>query len=428
MRLLCAQRLVTLHGPAGIGKTTLGHVAAQRLAEAGAFPSGVFWVSLRGVAREALAREAVAQLLPASGEPCLVVLDGADQLAGAALVGALLARFPQLHLLLIVRQPLGLAQEAALALGALTPGDARRLLVGSVPHTLDPDEAAALVRLLDANPQAIRFMATLLEAAELGPLRTEFERRLMLSREASPLTLARDLLLEVLPAPSRRLLGILSRFASGAGAEDLQLVWGSGWAEPLELLLRAGLVRDDESRYSVVVDLPEMSQPAVLGPTGILLTLALGHLSAGQTDAAFDLAERALTTARGAQNRVGFAHALLVLGRITLSEEPARAVLILEEAATHFESLSDPAGQAEARLWQGRALSQLDEPEAALAALHEAQELQKQPKLSALFSALQTLFTARGGGSLLTALEEDAGALRESGLLAARVRLGLPGK
>lgn len=428
VRSVCGQRGVTLSGVAGVGKTALAQVAVQRLTEAGVFPGGVFWAALRGVTQERHARAAVEQHLAQSNEPCFVVLDGADALAGNALVEGLLTRYPQLHLLLVVRQAPRGKTTAAVVLEPLAPSEARRLLVSSVSHSLEADEATALVRLLDSNPLALRFMAALLEVAELSALQHELERRLLAAKDTTPLLLARDILLEALPEPARRLLAMLSFFATGARAEDLRLVGGEGGAAPLEVLLRSGLVVEEEERYSVVVDLPETPPQAALGPTGVLLALALGHLRSGQTDAAFDLAERALTVARTAQNREGFARALLVLGRVTLTEEPARAALLLEEAATHFDGLKDLSSQAQVRFWQGRAFNQLEEPEAALAAFHEAQALRATPPLEALFSALQTHFTAQGGGSLLSALESDTASLRESGLLSARVRLGLPGK
>ena len=410
-----------------MGKTALVHAAAQRLAEAGAFPGGVFWVNLRGTTRSQVAEDALVRQIPLGSESVLFILDGLE----VSLSPTLLARFPQLYLLVTSRKPRGLPEEQALELPPLPMSDARRLLVGWTRTELDPEEGASLARLLDGNPRAVRLTAALLETEPLSSLRVRLETQLtaltLHGGTATPLTVTRDLLLERLPEGVGRLLGVLSLFATGAQKEDLEVSWGKGWQPAMDVLLRAGLASEDEGRYQVAVDLPQPPQ-AALGPTGVLLALALSHLRDKQVDPAFDLAERALGVARAAQNREGFARALLVLGCVTLTEDPARAVLLLEEAATHFGNLSDLDGQAEARFWQGIAFSRIDEPEAALGALYEAQKEGNVSKLERLFQEVQAQLTDRGGGSLLAALAMDAAAVRESGLLAARVQLGLPGK
>lgn len=433
VRAACSQRLVTLHGSAGVGKTALLRVAAARLAEAGAFPAGVYWVALRGVSHGGAAREAIVKHLTEGQDACLVVLDGPDQLPLAALARALLTRFPSLHLLIGSRQPCALEGESALFLPPLLPSDTRRLLVGWAGGGLDPDDTAALARLLEGNPQATRFVAVLLESESLPQLRGQLEKELMAralrgDEHDLALTTARDLVLARLPEAPRRLLGTLSLFALGAQAQDLEAVFGPGWQAEAGGLQRAGLLRVEEGRYQVAIDLPDIPPQASLGPVGLLLALALGHLRTGNVNAAFDLGERALTTARQTQSREGFARALLVLGMVTLQEDPARAVLLFEEAATHFESIGEPLEQAEARRWEGCALAQINEPEAALAALYESHKARVHPRLEALFTQVQVLLTHRGGGSLLAALSVDPGSIREGGLLAARVRLGLPGK
>ncbi len=430
VRATCAHRLVTLYGIPGVGKTVLVQAAAQRLSEAGAFPSGVFWVRLRGVTQPGAVQSAIFQQIPSQAEATLFILDGLEP-SVASVIPALLGRFSQLHLLITTHQPLGQPQEQALELPPLPSSDIRRLLVGRVRGELDADESAALARLLDGNPQTVRLMAALLETEALTPLRMRLETQLtaltLHGGSATPLAITRDLLLERLPESVSRLLGILSLFATGAQAEDIEVSWGKGWQRAMEVLVRSGLATEDDGRYQVAVDLPQPPQ-AMLGPTGVLLALALSHLRDHQVDAAFDLAERALAVARLAQNREGFARALLVLGRVTLTEDPARATLLLEEAATHFGNLGDPTRQAEARHLQAVALNQMEEPEAALGALYEAQALCPNLKRESLFEAIQATFTNRGGGSLLAALSVDASTIRENGLLTARVKLGLPGK
>lgn len=432
VRTACAHRLVTLYGGAGSGKSALAHAASVRLAEAGAFPAGVFWVGLRGVRSAEVARKAIAAQVPAGSEAALFLL---DSLECPAAILPLLSAFPTLHVLITTHAPLALAGEQVQELPPLSVSDARRLLIGWARTELDTDETTSVARLLDGNPQAVRLVAALLETEPLTALRVRLEAQLTARAlhggeggSATPLCVVRDLFLERLPEGVRRLLGVLSMFATGARAEDIEVSWGTGWQRSMDVLVRAGLVAQDGDRWCVALTLPELPPQASLGPTGVLLALALAHLRGGELEPAFDLAERALAVARESQNRAGFACALLVLGRITLTDDPARAALLFEEAAAHFEALGDRGNQIEARRSQGVAFCRLDEPEAALAALYEVHETRRYPDTERLFTELQTLLTGRGGGSLLAALAVETTSLRESGLLAARVKLGLPGK
>jgi tetratricopeptide (TPR) repeat protein len=374
-------------------------------------------------------QEAIARQAPPSTEAALFILDG---LECPAVVALLLPRFAHLHFLLTTQSPLLLPEEQALELPPLHVSEARRLLIGWTRMNLDAEEAASVARFLDGNPQAVRLVAALLETEPLTSLRVRLETQLtaltLHGGTATPLTVTRDLLLERFPEGVRRLLGVLSLFATGAQGADLEVSWGRGWQRSMEVLVRAGLVAEDEGRYQLVIALPNAPPQAKLGPTGVLLALALGHLRTGEAEPAFDLAERALAVARESQNREGFACALLVLGRVTLTDDPARAILLFEEAATHFENLRDKQSLSEARHCQGVAFCKLGEPEAALAALYEVQEVRHHPSTEKLFTEVQALLTDRGGGSLLAALALDSAALRETGLLAARVQLGLPGK
>src|SRR5438128_146701 len=68
-------RLLTLHGPAGTGKTRLAIAAADEVADA--FPDGTYFVDLSPLRDEALVPSAIAQVLdvrPQPGRPLLDVL------------------------------------------------------------------------------------------------------------------------------------------------------------------------------------------------------------------------------------------------------------------------------------------------------------------------------------------------------------------
>jgi predicted ATPase len=57
------ERLVTVRGAPGIGKTALATAAAHYLHARRAFRDGVFWVSLRGAASGEAARALIASAL-----------------------------------------------------------------------------------------------------------------------------------------------------------------------------------------------------------------------------------------------------------------------------------------------------------------------------------------------------------------------------
>ncbi|MCB9006599.1 MAG: tetratricopeptide repeat protein [Ardenticatenaceae bacterium] len=139
-----AQRLHTIVGPGGMGKTRLALEAAWLAATAhlGPFWHGVYFVPLAGVAAVESDRfnplvtavaEAIGYTFAGSDEPqaqllgylqdkkMLLVLDNLEHLMqpGRVLILALLQRAPLLNLLVTSRERLNLAEEHTLALGGL---------------------------------------------------------------------------------------------------------------------------------------------------------------------------------------------------------------------------------------------------------------------------------------------------------------------
>jgi DNA-binding SARP family transcriptional activator len=107
-------RLVTLTGPAGVGKTRLAVAAAERLAAS--FPDGVWFVELGPAAVPAIARaldvpeDALSQHL--RDKELLLVLDGFEHVLDAATrVSPLLRAASRVKVLATSRQPLGLYGE-----------------------------------------------------------------------------------------------------------------------------------------------------------------------------------------------------------------------------------------------------------------------------------------------------------------------------
>ncbi len=137
-RLLTSNRLVTLVGEAGIGKSRLAHAAAD--AAANSMPGGVWWVGLSDVSDDDVQAVATAVLRSISlsvgdADPldvvvkhfgsvadALLVIDGLDRVrpATATLVERLLARCPDTRILATGREPMQMPGEVVHSVAALT--------------------------------------------------------------------------------------------------------------------------------------------------------------------------------------------------------------------------------------------------------------------------------------------------------------------
>ncbi|MFF5706122.1 ATP-binding protein [Streptomyces sp. NPDC012794] len=117
--LLGTERLVSLVGPAGIGKTRLAVRTARALDRT--HGAGVLWADLASLPAplgDGLARELGRRL---DGRGALLVLDGCEQLGERAgeLAGQLLARSPGVRILATSQRTLGFHEGAELAVGPL---------------------------------------------------------------------------------------------------------------------------------------------------------------------------------------------------------------------------------------------------------------------------------------------------------------------
>ncbi|MEY2425456.1 MAG: hypothetical protein QOI61_1028 [Actinomycetota bacterium] len=193
-KALAVDRLVTLVGTGGVGKTRLAlEVAWARVAGAseGAPRPGTWFVNLTGArsvddvngvlaaavgAREQPGRPIIETISDQLGDDAaLVVLDNCEHVVAAVrpLVESLLSGCPNLRVLATSREPLGLAGERRRAIPGLMLLDAVELFVdraGLDAASFDEDTAAAIERLcdrLDGIPLAIEIAAA--RAAEIGP-------------------------------------------------------------------------------------------------------------------------------------------------------------------------------------------------------------------------------------------------------------------
>jgi predicted ATPase/transcriptional regulator with XRE-family HTH domain len=198
-----ATRLVTLVGPAGVGKTSLAiNVAIARASE---YQHGTALAEVATVKEPSLVPAAVARSLGirelgdgAASELVaaylgerhfLLVLDNLEHLTPAApWIAKLLATAPRLTILATSRQPLHLADERVFAVRPLREADAVRLFVQraqAIKPGFEVTEAnapavAAIVKHLDGLPLAIELAASRLSMLPPSALAARLERRLPL--------------------------------------------------------------------------------------------------------------------------------------------------------------------------------------------------------------------------------------------------------
>ncbi|HXW81987.1 MAG TPA: helix-turn-helix domain-containing protein, partial [Acidimicrobiales bacterium] len=180
--LLAADRLVTLVGAGGCGKTRVA-IEVGRLAR-GARPDGVFFVDLSGLSdpvlvpgallralglREVPGREATDVIISfVAARDLLVVLDNCEHLldASARLVHALLSNCPRAWVLATSRQPLQVHGESVIAVAGLTLPD--RAHPGGVPWLANSEAGSLFVdRARRASTQFTLDEASALSVAEV---------------------------------------------------------------------------------------------------------------------------------------------------------------------------------------------------------------------------------------------------------------------
>jgi predicted ATPase/DNA-binding CsgD family transcriptional regulator/DNA-binding XRE family transcriptional regulator len=294
--LLTDNRLVTLTGAGGAGKTRLAlQVAAGMLTE---FPAGIWQVDLAPLTDPALVAVAVARALglpDQQGVPtmatvtsflgagrALVVLDNCEHLlqACAVLAEDLLRACPGLVIVATSREPVGVAGEAtwrvpSLALAgdaiALFADRARRARPGFVITPENTDAVAEICRRLDGMPLAIELAAARLRAFAPGEIAAGLHDRFRLLTGGSRTAVRRQQTLRasvdwshaLLTEPERILFRRLAAFAGGFGLPAADAVAAGDSLERhqvldlLALLVDKSLVTAEESRGVTRYRLPE---------------------------------------------------------------------------------------------------------------------------------------------------------------------------
>ncbi len=280
--LLTSNRLLTLTGPGGCGKTRLALRVADDLVEE--FENGVWLVELASLSDPELVPQEVASALEvheAAGRSLtkmliehlypkrvLLVLDNCEHLVEvcATLIEALMRSCPKLHILATSREVLGVAGEIRWLVPSLSSPDLQRLpsVEGLTRHEavrlfleraaavaprfeLTDQNAPAVVKLchrLDSMPLAIELAAARVRTLSVGQIVERLEDPLKLltggSRKAEPrqrtlrgtLAWSYDLLSE----PEQTLFGRLSVFAGGWTLEAAEAVGAGDGIERDEVL------------------------------------------------------------------------------------------------------------------------------------------------------------------------------------------------
>ncbi len=253
-------RLLTLTGPAGVGKTRLALAAAARLSATERFPDGITLVDLTAVRDPALVLSTIAQALglldigsrpllervtdALEGREYLLVLDNFEQvLPAAAQLAELLVACPSLALLVTSRVPLQLRWEQTLRIAPLPVPDLREALpqldmllaIPSVALFVDRAQArradfaltgaqarlvAQVAAQLDGLPLALELAAARLDMLSLPTLARHLGDRLRLLASEAPDRPERQQSLEaavgwsydLLTEPERRLFRCLGVF------------------------------------------------------------------------------------------------------------------------------------------------------------------------------------------------------------------------
>jgi non-specific serine/threonine protein kinase len=300
-RLLRGNRLVTLTGTGGCGKTRLALQVGADLLDA--FPDGVWLVELAPLSDPALLPSTIARTLDVHEEPArpilttlidylrarrlLLIVDNCEHLiaACAEISQTILQACPDVVILATSRETLGVGGEVAWRVpsltlpadGALTAGPdwatraqtseavqlfLARARLADPGFDLTSENAPSVVRIctrLDGIPLAIEMAAARLSVLSVDQIAARLDDRFRLltggSRAALPrqqtLRAALDWSYNLLSERERRLLRRLSVFASGCSLEAVEAVCsGDGVAEVDVLDLLSRLI----ARSLVVVD------------------------------------------------------------------------------------------------------------------------------------------------------------------------------
>jgi len=274
---LASNRLVTLTGAGGAGKTRLAVQVAA--AQAKQYGDGVCYVDLAPITHPAVVPVTAARALGLPDQPgrstidtlqhylhdrhLLLVLDNCEHLldASAALVAALLGAAPGLTVLATSREPIGVTGEAAWQVPSLSLSDdaielfADRARLARTVFTIDDDNAggvAEICRRLDGMPLAIELAAARVRTLSLTEIVDSLHDRFRLLTGGSRIAVRRQQTLRasvdwshaLLTGTERVLFRRLAVFLGGFDLDAAQAVTGADGVQRYQVLDQLTLLVD----------------------------------------------------------------------------------------------------------------------------------------------------------------------------------------
>ncbi|RSM82499.1 AfsR/SARP family transcriptional regulator [Kibdelosporangium aridum] len=283
--LLASQRLVTLTGSGGVGKTRLALATARRVS----LPDGVWLVELAAAGsvaeavlvalgvREYQERAPIDLVLTAlRDKQLLLVLDNCEHMVpeAAELVSRLLRTAPGVRVLTTSQEPLGLPGEVRYPVPPLDEPDAVQLLrerVKALGHTLSDDPLVAeLCKRLDGIPLALELAASRVPALGVAELVARLDDRFRLLtdgyRDAPPrqrtLRAVLDWSWGLLSEQEQAVLRRLSVHVEGCTLAAAEAVSGLDVLDQLTTLAQRSLVvvtHDPSPRYRLLESVAQYS-------------------------------------------------------------------------------------------------------------------------------------------------------------------------
>jgi predicted ATPase/class 3 adenylate cyclase len=280
--LLDEHRLVTLHGPGGMGKTRLGVQAGADVLEQ--FPDGVWLVDLASLRYPELASSVVSKalsinqpqdrtvdeaiVLALKRKKALLIFDNCEHVIedAAKLVDTILKQCPDIHILATSRQALSLTGEEVVRLQPLGVPEPKavvtaenamaysaialfvdRALAVNKSFALDDDGAhtvGEICRHLDGLPLAIELAAARVKVLSLESLAQRLDRRFSLLTGGDRTAMARqrtlgaliDWSFELLTPQEQTLFCRASIFAGGFTLEAAEAICAGDGIEDVEML------------------------------------------------------------------------------------------------------------------------------------------------------------------------------------------------